>query len=453
MATTADVNTSGTGIALVGVARPSLIRAIGRWSLTAAVINCVIGSGIFGLPSALASLVGVWSPLAVLFAGCSIFTIVLCFAEVGSRFEDAGGPYLYAREAFGPAVGFQVGWLHLWTRVLSGAAVLNVLVEYLGAIVPSVQTPVGRAVAMTGGMALVTATNITGVRNATWAVNVFTVAKLLPLFLLILLGAFHLRPDVFATQVVSIPNWSEAVLLLVFAYGGFESAVIAASETRNPKGDTAFALITAMAAVTVVYCLVQLAVLGVLPHAAQSATPVASALGELLGATGSATGSLAVVVSVYGWLTGLALLTPRILLSMANRNELPAVFASVHSRFRTPHISIAINSAIVLVLGLSSSFTQAATLAAISRLGIFVSTCAALVKFRGQAGESSGFRLPGGRVVALTGIAFCLWLLSTRSFAQVWILFAIMAAGALLWAGGRNGWFTLRAATDTGDAP
>src|SRR5262249_33549628 len=107
-----------TALPIDRVTRPSLVRAIGRWSLTAGVINAVIGSGIFGLPSAVANLVGVWSPVAVLIAGCSIFIIILCFAEVGSRFEDAGGPYLYAREAFGPAVAFQIGLLLIWTRLL-----------------------------------------------------------------------------------------------------------------------------------------------------------------------------------------------------------------------------------------------------------------------------------------------------------------------------------------------
>src|SRR5206468_572104 len=119
-------------------------------------------------PSAVANLVGVWSPLAVVFAGSSIFIVVLCFAEVGSRFEDAGGPYLYAREAFGPAAGFQVGWLQIWTRLLSGAAALNILVAYLGALVPEVGTPLGRALTMTGGMVLVTGVNVAGVRSAAW---------------------------------------------------------------------------------------------------------------------------------------------------------------------------------------------------------------------------------------------------------------------------------------------
>ncbi len=195
---------------------------------------------------------------------------------------------------------------------------------------PFVETPAGRAITMTAGILLVTAVNIAGVRNAAWTVNLFTVAKLLPLLLLIALGNFHLSKDVFATQVTSHPNWTEAVLLLVFAYGGFESAVIAASETHNPKRDTAFALMTAIGAVTAVYLLLQVTVAGVLPNAAQSSTPIAATLAALLGPAGSTIASVGVMVSVYGWLTGFALMTPRIPFSMAPRRA-----ASTGGRQRT----------------------------------------------------------------------------------------------------------------------
>lgn len=415
------------------VAAPSLLREIGRWSLTLGVINSVIGSGIFGLPSAVVGLLGAWSPVAVLIAGLLVFIVVLCFAEVGSRFDDAGGPYLYTREAFGPALGFQVGWMLVWVRILSGAAALNLFVAYAGTMAPAILTPAGRALTMIAGTAIVTAINIAGVRNAAWTVNVFTVAKLLPLALLIGIGAFHLDRDVLAAQNVATPNWTEAVLLLVFAYGGFESAVIPASETKHPKRDTAFALIMAMVAITGVYFLVQFTIAGTLPHAAQSTTPIASALGQVMGSSGSTIGSLGVMISVYGWLMGFAMLTPRILFSMAQRGELPAFVGSVHARFRTPDMAIALNSAALLGLGLFSSFAQAATLAAIARLGIFALTCAALIVFRSRDFETTGFRVPCGRLVAGAGIVFSLWLIGTRSFAQTWSLVAIVAAGVVLW--------------------
>ena len=178
---------------------PTLIRAIGRWSLTAAIVNGVVGSGIFGLPSPVAALTGAWSPLAVLIAGACIFFVILCFAEVGSRFDQAGGPYLYAREAFGPIVGFQVGWLLVATRLLGCAAALNILIDYLTPVAPAVATPGGRTLTMIGAMALTTAVNVRGVKMAAWTTNVFTVAKLLPLVLLIVLGLPLVRADVFAS--------------------------------------------------------------------------------------------------------------------------------------------------------------------------------------------------------------------------------------------------------------
>ena len=404
---------------------------MGRWSLTAAIVNGVIGSGVFGLPSAVAALTGAWSPVAVLIAGACVFLVILCFAEVGSRFDDAGGPYLYAREAFGPIVGFQVGWLLLVSRLLACAAALNILIVYLGVLVPPVATPAGRALTMTGAMALATAINVTGVRMAAWTTNVFTVAKLLPLVLLIALGLPQLRSDVLASQVVERPDWIQAVLLLVFAYGGFESMVIAASESRDPRKDTGPALIAAGLIVTLVYCLLQVVIVGVLPEAGRTTTPVASALRELLGTAGATLGSVAVVLSVYGWLTGFTLMMPRVLYSMATRHELPSVLGRVHPRFRTPHVAIIANAIIALAMSLYSSFAQAATFAAIARLAVFASTCAALIALKRRGGPAPAFQLPGGTLIAVGGVAFSLWLLSTRNATELWILVGIVAAATI----------------------
>jgi len=414
------------------VTQPSLIRAIGRVSLTAAIVNGVIGSGIFGLPSTVAALTGAWSPVVVLIAGACVFVVLLCFAEVSSRFDQAGGPYLYAREAFGAVVGFQVGWLLLVSRLLGCAAALNILVVYVELLVPAVTTPGGRALTMTGAIAVATAINVTGVRLATWTTNAFTVAKVVPLLLLIVLGLPLIKGDVLAAQAVAHPDWSEAVLLMVFAYGGFESMIVAAGETRRPREDTAAALITAGATVTLIYCLLQLVIVGVLPNAAGSTTPVASALREVMGANGMTLGSIAVVLSVYGWLTGFTLMMPRVLYSMAAHGELPAVVARVHPRLRTPYIAIVANAVIALAMALYSSFSEAAAFAAIARLVVFAVTCAALMMLRRAQGPSPGFRLPAGTMFAIAGTAFSIWLLSTRSPNQLVITFGIIAAGVVL---------------------
>jgi amino acid transporter len=412
--------------------QPSLIRAIGRFSLTAAIVNGVIGSGIFGLPSAVAALTGAWSPAVVLVAGACVFVVLLCFAEVSSRFDEAGGPYLYAREAFGPIAGFQVGWLLLVSRLLGCAAALNILVVYVGLLVPAVATPAGRTITMTGAMAVATAINVTGVRLATWTVNVFTVAKVLPLLLLIVLGLPHISSEVLNAQTVARPDWVEAVLLMVFAYGGFESMIVAAGETRRPREDTGAALITAGVIVTLIYCLLQLVIVGVLPDTGRATAPVASALGEVMGASGATLGSIAVVLSVYGWLTGFTLMMPRVLYSMATHRELPAILRRVHPRFHTPHIAIAANAVVALGMALYSSFAQAATFAAIARLVVFAVTCAALVMLRRMHGPAPGFQLRGGTTFAIAGTAFSVWLLATRSSSQLWIMVGIIAAGIVL---------------------
>jgi amino acid transporter len=238
---------------------------------------------------------------------------------------------------------------------------------------------------------------------------------------------------VLETQTVAEPKWTEAVLILIFGYGGFESGIVAGSESRNPKRDTAFALITAMLAITVIYCFIQLAVVGVLPNAAASKAPIAETLSVLLGPVGLTLGSIAVIISVYGWLTGFSLMSPRILYSMADRNEFPKIFASVHPRFRTPHIAIIVNSAIALALGLISNFGQLATFGAISRLGIYIATCASLIALRRKLGQPGTFRAPGGPVLAVIGMAFGVWLLSTRRLDQAWFLPVVVALGGLLW--------------------
>lgn len=420
-------------------AQPGFVRAIGRWDLTAAVINGVIGSGIFGLPAVLAALTGVLSPLAALAAGGGILLIVLCFAEVGSRFREHGGVYLYARAAYGPLIGFEVGWLLVWTRLLSAAANLNLFVLYLGELWPEVAQGAPRAIAMTALVGTIAATNILGVRSATWSIDAFTIAKLAPLALLIVLGLPQVDGEVIATQAVADPDWTQAVLVMMFAFGGFESALLPAGEMRDPKRDIGFALLLGLAVIATVYLLVQLVVIGTVAHAGETKAPIAQALGVLLGPPGVVLASVAAMVSVYGWTTGATLAQPRVIHAMAERRELPTVLARVHPRFRTPHWAIVLFAVLALGLALAGSFAANATFSAIVRLVYYALTCAALVVLRRRSAEAPGFRLPAGPFIALLAFGFCAWLLSTRSFEQLWILLALIAAGLPFYLWSRRG--------------
>jgi amino acid transporter len=419
--------------------RPALVRAIGRWDLAAAVVNGVIGSAVFGMPSEQAALTGALSPLAYLLAGLGVLVIVLCFAEVGSRFHEPGGPYLYAREAFGPLIGFEAGWLTFWIRVTAAAANLNVFVVYLAQVLPAAGTPRGRAATMVLVLGLITLVNLVGVRQATWTVNLFTLAKLLPLALLVTLGLPAIEGETLASQAVEAPQWTRAILLLMFAYGGFEAPLIPASETRDPRRDSGFALLAALAVVAVVYMLVQLVVVGVVPGVAGVQAPVAAAFQALVGPAGVALASVAAMVSIYGYTTGSVLQGPRILYSMAERRELPGLFGRVHRRFRTPYAAILAYAALTLGLALYGSFAWNALLSAVVRLITYGLTCVALLVFRRRLAEPPGFRAPLAGLLAPAGAGFCLWLLvwwlaeRSKDLAHAWLLAAILAVGAALW--------------------
>jgi amino acid transporter len=418
---------------------PRLVRAIGRWDFTALVVNAVIGSGIFGLPAVLAALTGAWSPVAYLLAGIAMMAIVLCHAEVASRFIEPGGPYLYAREAFGRFVGVQAGWLTFCIRVTSMGANLNVFGDYLAQIVPVIGRGTPRVLTLFVVAALVATINVVGVRTGARTVDLFVVAKVASLLFLIVIGLPRFSSEVLASQQVAVPDWTQAILLLVFAYGGFEAALIPAGEVKDPRRDSAFALISGMGLVAAVYMMVQVAVVGVLPGAARYPAPISAAYGVLLGPVGITLGSLAAMLSTYGWTVGSVLNSPRILYSMGEQGELPSVFARVHPRFRTPYVAIVTYAAAGFGFAAYGSFAANATLAAIVRLVTYGLVAAALLVFRRRSPGKAGFHLAGARVIAPAAMAFCLWLLSTRTFAQAWILLAMMGVGAALWLASARG--------------
>jgi APA family basic amino acid/polyamine antiporter len=414
--------------------RPTLVRAIGRWDLTASVVNGTIGAAVFALPATLCGLTGAWSPLAYIFGGLGILPIVLCFAEVASRFQEPGGSYLYAREAFGPFVGFQCGWLWFWSRVWAAAAILNAFVDYFSQLLSGVGTPVGRSVTMIVVIALATTLNVVGVRQGAWAVDFFTIVRFVPLLPLVVLGLTRVRADVLASQRAVTTDWAPAILLVVFAYSGFEAALIPAGEARDPRRDSAYALLVGLGVVAAVYVLIQFVVVGVVPKAASSRAPVAAALGVLVGRAGIAAASLAAMLSGLGWIIGATLACPRILYAMAERGELPRSLGKVHSRFRTPHVAILAFSTFCLGFAECGGFVWNASFSAAVRLSTYGLICASLVMLRRRRStEVPGFLLRGGFVIAVAGVLFCLGLLGTLTVTQAWIFLLIVAAGALLW--------------------
>lgn len=400
--------------------RPVLARGIRRWDLVAIVINGIIGAGIFGLPSKVYALIGPYSIAAFLICAFVVSLVVLCFAEVGSRFTETGGPYLYAREAFGPGIGFEVGWLLWLTRLTSFAANCNLLTSYAGHFFPGVVAGLSRAVLITAVVLLLTAINLRGVRETALAINLFTIGKLVPILLFIAAGLFFIKPSNFETVVQpDYRDFSTSVLLLVYAFTGFELATISTGESRDPKRDLPFALLLGIGAVATVYVLIQLVCVGTFPELAGSERPLVDAAGRFLGSTGAAIIAAGALVSMIGGLNASLLAGSRLPFAMAEHRQLPRVLSKTLDHYRTPHVSILLTAAIVLTLTLSGSFIYALTLSTITRLLTYSVTCAALPILRFKRGAPpAGFRLPGGIAISAVALMLAFWLLSNSTWRE-----------------------------------
>lgn len=414
-----------------------LVRAIGRWSLAALVVNCIIGSGVFGLPAVLAGLVGRASVAAVMAAAVATAIIMACFAEISSRFTDAGGPYLYARAAFGRFMGIQVGWLVWFVRLASCAANANLFVTYLGEFwVPATQ-PVWKLVILTTLIGVLAAINIRGVRAGTHVSNVFTTAKLASLIVVAVAGAVYLMVSHSATPQAAISpganDWARAMVLLIFAYGGFEAALNSAGEARDPRRDMPFGLLIGLLTCTVIYTLIQWVVVGVLPDPAHSQRPLADVARIVMGRGGASLIAIGALVSIYGYLSGNMLGTPRITFALAERGDFPAPFAFVHTRFRTPYFSIFVFALLVWLLALFGSFAGNATLSAGSRLFYYGVVCAALPVLRKKQKTPAAVQIPGGTVVGVLGALMCAALLTRIEYTKSLILAAAVLVAVLNW--------------------
>lgn len=422
-----------------GRTEEGLIRGIGRGSLVALFINSVVGAGIFGLPGRVHELLGPYALLAYLACAGLVLLIVLCFAEVGGRFNRTGGPYLYAHATFGPVVGFQVGWLVWLTRVTAFAALCNLLLEYLAHFWPAATSPAWRVVLVSAVVVVIAAVNIRGIRPAAVVTNVFTIGKLVPMVLFVAVGLFFLEPTNFVPKATpGAGDFSSAMLLLVFAFTGFETATVPAGEVREPRRDLPFAILAAMGVIVPLYVLVQVVCIGTLPELAGSTRPLADAAARFAGAFGAAVITVGALVSIAGTLNGLVLAAPRILFAMAEQKQLPRVLAATHARFHTPHIAIGISAACMLALTLSGSFLSAVAISTLTRLLAYAATCAALPVLRRRDRHSdatvaaTSFRAPGGTLTVIVALGVIAWLLTHGSAREVRDVAIAMALGFVI---------------------
>ncbi|MBI1873454.1 MAG: amino acid permease [Acidobacteria bacterium] len=418
-------------------AAPTLRRELGKWDLTAIGVNQVIGSAIFLMPSQIAGLVGGWSIVAFGFGGLVSLCVGLCFAEVGSRFDRTGGPYLFTRVAFGRFVAFEVGWMQWLARTTAHASVINGLALALGFYWPAVRLGVPRASIIVGLTLALAFIQVRGIRESKWLVNALTIGKLVPLTVFIVIGAFYLQPSLIGPfPPITIDQASQATLLMIFTYGGYDVIPIPAGEATNPRRHVPFAMIATLLIVAAVMSLGQVVALGTLSNLGQSQTPLADASAVFLGGAGALMMGVGSILSMTGNLTGQILSGSRLVFALGENGDLPVFFGRIHSKYRTPANSIVFTAAVALALALSGSYVTMAAMSALVRIVTLSGTCAATLALRrpkyADRVQPATYTTPFGATVPIVGLIVMMLVAAAATRQQLIFGLYGMLAGAVL---------------------
>jgi amino acid transporter len=415
-----------------------LVRTISRWSLAALIVNTVIGGGIFGLPSVVAGRLGKYGALAYLIAGAGVALIAACLSEVASQFRETGGPYLYARTALGRFWGIQIAWLTWLARLTAASGTANLFATYLAEFSPRAVQPFYRATILATLIGILAVINYRGVRSATRVSDSLTSAKIFLLLVFIGTGlGWLMRHGAVAaapiSHTITPQDWLTVVLVLVFAYGGFEAVFFATGETRDPRRDAPAALGYALALVTLIYTLVQVVVNGTLANPAATERPLAEAARHIFGS--GAAGAIAggALLSIYGYLGANMLHTPRLTFAMAECGDFPRFFAAVHAKFRTPYVSIILYTVLLLTFTLAGNFRWNITLSAVARLLTYSSFAIELLVLRRKHPQADAFRVPAGTVVAILTLVFCVVLFVHTPLSNLSVVLGTIAIASVNW--------------------
>jgi APA family basic amino acid/polyamine antiporter len=399
-----------------------LKREITRWDLVLLLINSTIGAGIFGLPSKIFSLSGFYSLPALFLCAIIVFVLVLNFAEVASRFDKTGGPYLYILAAFGKTPAFIIGWLILITRVSTYAALINLMITYLSYFNSLFLNQFYRFGLIISITLIFTWVNYLGVKTSTILNNTLAIAKILPLLIFVIVGLFFINPELIDPNQTppDLSDFSSSVLILIFAFTGFEAVLVNTGEVQNPKKNIPFALIVSIAFVAVFYGLIQFVSIGTLPDLVFSEKPVTDAAKLFMGSPGATLITLGAVISIGGTLNAVMLIASRVPYALSEENQFPRLFSHLHPKYGTPVFSLMVFSAISLIASLTGSFIYAVSISVISKVLIFLMVCAALIKLRRKDNaETTYYKLPYGYFFAIAGIVASIWLLSSSKLTEL----------------------------------
>jgi APA family basic amino acid/polyamine antiporter len=410
-------------------------RAISRWEIVGFSVNDVIGSGVYLLPAGAAAILGAASVGAVALAGFAVLLLVLCFAEAASHFDRPGSAYVYTREAFGPLAGFEVGWMTWLARVSSVSSLSVGFARALGYLWPAANQGWGQALAIVLPLLLLTAINVIGVKSGVRTAVFLAVTKTLPLLVFIVVGLFFVSWSL-ATSVTPKPGsgtFGDAVLLLLFAYAGFENTAAPAGEFKNPRRDVPFALVVQIVIVTLIYTGVQWVALGTLPGVVNSQTPLADAAARFIPGVGGLLMTVGGVISILGTNSNTVLSGPRYLYALAQDGFGPAFLARLHPRYRTPAAAIVLQTAIALPLAFTGSFEALATLSAVARLATYFGTALSVPVLRRKL-PPGAVRLPGGPTIPIAAALLCVAFAASANMRNLIAGAIALAVGLLIYA-------------------
>lgn len=416
-----------------------LVRAIGPTALSLAIVNTVVGGGIFVLPGLVAVQLGPAAIVAYLICALAVALVFLCFAEIGSRISRSGGAYAYIEEAFGPFAGFIAAML-FWFGwcALSDAAIAVAMVEAMTIAFPLLANPLARAAFVVVVLAFLALVNILGVRSGVRLLVFNTIAKLVPLLLLVAAGLFAVDLDNLAiSQWPALPNVGAAAILLFFAFGGAESPLAASGEIKNPSRTVPLGLVAGLTGILALYVGLQTVAQGVLGEelVRNTEAPLAAAALGVFGPWGATMLLIGGAISIFGTLSGDMLSVPRVLFAAARDRTLPEVLARVHPKYKTPHVAVVFYAVVVAAFALSGTFKPLAVVASGSVLVLYAGVSLAVLRFRRRDGKPGDgqLRLPFGPVIPVASCCVVAWLLWQMTASETVGLVALIGASAALY--------------------
>ena len=417
-----------------------LVRVIGTGALGLSVVNMVVGAGIFVMPGLVAAVIGPAAILSYLICSVTVALVFLCFAEVGSRVSRSGGAYAYVEEAFGPFVGF-IASILFWFgfSALADAAITVIMVDSIAIVVPILGESIPRAVFIIALLTFLAAVNVRGVKAGVRLYIFNTLAKLVPLLLLLGAGLFVIN-----IEYLAIPEWPSAAsigastILLFYAFNGAESALNASGEIQNPSKTVPLGLLLGLGGILLLYVGLQTVAQGVLgPELANDTeAPLVAVATAVFGDWGGKMLIAGVVISIYSNLSGDMLGGPRVVFASSLDNNLPRFLGKVHPKYKTPHIAIIFFAVVIGVFALSGTFKYLAVVATGSLLLVDLGVILAVLRLRQRDGlpKDGEFRLPFGPVIPLLSCAIVGWLLLQVPLNEAATIVTLVGACAVIYA-------------------